>query len=41
MVSFTPKCFTPGEKAVGSQWIEDWVGHKTGIDNKEGRKSCL
>jgi hypothetical protein len=27
--------FTPGERARGSHWVGDWVGHRAGLDNLE------
>jgi hypothetical protein len=33
-----PGCFTPGERALGTHWIEDWVDFRTSLDNVEKRK---
>jgi hypothetical protein len=30
--------FTPGERALGTNWIEGWVGHRAGLDDVEKRK---
>jgi hypothetical protein len=27
-----PGCFTPGERASGTHWIEGWVGPRVGLD---------
>jgi hypothetical protein len=34
----SPGHFTPGEIARRSQWIEGWVGPRTGLDDVEKRK---
>jgi hypothetical protein len=33
-----PGRFTPGERPIGTNWIEGWVGHRVGLDNVEKRK---
>jgi hypothetical protein len=30
-----PGHFTPGERALGTDWIEGWVGPRTGLDGVE------
>jgi hypothetical protein len=30
-----PGRFTPGERAPGTHWIEDWVGTRVGLDNMD------
>jgi hypothetical protein len=30
--------FTPGERALGTHWIGDWMGPKAGLDDVEERK---
>jgi hypothetical protein len=38
VVSFTPRLFTPGERAPGTQWKGSWVCPRTGLDDVEKRK---
>jgi hypothetical protein len=33
-----PDCFTPGERALGTHWIGDWVDPKVGLDDVEKKK---
>jgi hypothetical protein len=33
-----PGCFTPGERAPGTQWIGGWVGTRTRLEDMEKRK---
>jgi hypothetical protein len=33
-----PGCFTPGERAPGTNWIGGWVDPRTGVDNVEKKK---
>jgi hypothetical protein len=35
VVSFTPRRFTPGERALGTHWIGGWVGPRAGLDMEE------
>jgi hypothetical protein len=30
--------FTPGERAPGTHWIEDWMGTRAGVDDTEKGK---
>jgi hypothetical protein len=32
--------FNPGERALGTHWIEGWVGSRAGLEDMERRK-CL
>jgi len=38
VVSFTPRRFTPGERAPDTRWIGAWVGPRTGLDAVAKRK---
>jgi hypothetical protein len=33
-----PNRFTPGERALGTHWIDGWVGPRAGLDDVEKRK---
>jgi hypothetical protein len=36
-----PGRFTPGERALGTHWIEGWMGPRAGVEAMEKRKiSC-
>jgi hypothetical protein len=41
VVSFTPRLFTPGERAPGTHWIGDWVDPRAGLDDVEKRKFLI
>jgi hypothetical protein len=31
--------FNPGERAIGTHWIGDWVGPKVGLEDVDRRKT--
>jgi hypothetical protein len=36
-----PYRFTPGERALGTQWIGGWVDPRAGLDDVENRKFLI